>query len=52
MARLALLIVLVLAAAPAPAGGAVAATPPPGFPADVPLPPGRLQGTTGAGRAM
>jgi hypothetical protein len=49
MARLALLIVLVLAAALAPAGGAVAATPPPGFPADVPLPPGQLQGATGAG---
>jgi hypothetical protein len=49
MARLALLIVLLLAAALAPAGRAVAATPPPGFPADVPLPPGQLQGATGGG---
>jgi hypothetical protein len=47
--RLAVLAALVAAAALAVAGVAFAATLPPDFPADVPLPPGQLQSATGSG---
>ena len=47
--RLTLLTALAAAAALALAGVAVAATLPPDFPADVPLPPGQLQTATGGG---
>jgi hypothetical protein len=47
--RLALLTALAVALVAAWAGTAVAATLPPDFPADVPLPPGQLQSATGSG---
>jgi hypothetical protein len=47
--RGALLSALAAAAALLLASAALAATPPPDFPADVPLPPGQLQSSTGGG---
>jgi hypothetical protein len=48
--RLALLaLTLAVALVAASAGAALAATLPPGFPGDVPLPPGQLQSATGGG---